>query len=135
MNWIKCTDRLPRKEHTVLAGIYGSNILWREEGETVEQCRERLRRKVKRVAFAYLDELGFWNTDEGFPLNPEPSVWMEIPPLPEWDDIGKKRDSFCSSAKTSPSGDTTDDTIDCPYGDDFDCQHCLQEKECYEHDS
>ena len=36
--------------------------------------------------------------------------------------------------KTYDTYDTTCDTIECPYGDDFNCFTCPQEKECYEHD-
>lgn len=62
----------------------------------------------------------------------------------EREELRKRIDAYLSAQKRKSDTtddttrdttcDTTRDTIDCPYGDDFNCFTCQIEKECYEHD-
>jgi hypothetical protein len=52
------------------------------DGETVQDAIERTR-KQGYVTTGSLDDEGFWNGCEGFPMMIAPSFWMPFPDLPE----------------------------------------------------
>ena len=108
--WTLCEEQLPPKMTKVLCGIYGTDFLYPHEGETVEECARRNIRTSKRIEVGYLDEDGYWNCEEGFPMNPIPTVWCPFPYLPSWEELH------------------------CEKGDDFDCNTCEKQEVCFSAD-
>lgn len=86
MEWIKTREQEPPIGHRVLCGIYSTDYLVLEEGETMKQCLDRNRREIKRIEIGYLDDDG-WTGSDGYPMIIYPTVWAELPELPEWDEV------------------------------------------------
>jgi hypothetical protein len=80
--WISCEDPLPEPYETVIVAVYGSDMIMPLDGETVHDAIERTR-KQGYVTTGSLDDEGFWNGCEGFPMMIAPSFWMPFPDLPE----------------------------------------------------
>lgn len=80
--WIPVSDRKPEPHEYVIAAVYGSAMIMQMEGETIADAIERTR-KQGYVTMASIDEYGFWNGADGFPMMVAPSYWMPKPALPE----------------------------------------------------
>lgn len=85
MCWIPVTEATkPDKYQEVLTTIVGTDLIFQEEGETLEEAVERARRSHVRVTMSFLDDDGYWN--DAFMGGPEiiqPSYWMPKPAPPK----------------------------------------------------
>jgi hypothetical protein len=84
--WIPVGDGLPEKGRMVLAAVCGHDVIHQMDGESLEDAIRRTRREVRYVTTGYLDEDGFWNGPDGFPMVVYPSCWMPLPEPPEVED-------------------------------------------------
>lgn len=82
VNWISTKDKLPPKDTLVIAAVFGSDMVYLEDGETLDQAMERLRKTCRRITLAYIGEDG-WTDWDGYPCIIHPSYWMPLPELPE----------------------------------------------------
>lgn len=80
--WISCKDKLPEPETMVIVASYGSDIVIPEDGETVEECCERLKKELVRVTLGFIGSDG-WYASDYFPLIVTPSFWQPLPEPPE----------------------------------------------------
>lgn len=89
MDWIPCSERLPKTGVLVLVSISGSDVIKVQEGESMWEAIDRVRKTVRRV------EVGFWSNEEGwegwtdisgFPMIVQPAAWMPLPE-PYWGDV------------------------------------------------
>lgn len=84
--WIKCDEKLPERGRMVLVAVYGSDLIKCLPGETWEQAAARIRRTVRRVEAAWIDEEGNWCDDNGWLLAIQPIWWMPMPDAPEYEE-------------------------------------------------
>jgi hypothetical protein len=75
--WISCKDRLPEPDTMVIVASYGSDIVIPEDGETVEECCERLKKERVRVTLGFIGSDGWYGSDY-FPLIVTPSFWQQL---------------------------------------------------------
>lgn len=80
--WISCEDRLPEPDTMVIVASYGSDIVIPEDGETVEQCCERLKKERVRVTLGFIGSDGWYDSDY-YPMMITPSFWQPIPEPPD----------------------------------------------------
>ena len=81
--WIKVSEQKPRTWENVIVACYGSDFVVLEKGETLEQCLERVKSEFVRVTIGYIDNEGFWNGIDGFPLIVTPTYWQPLPEPPK----------------------------------------------------
>ena len=83
--WIKCSESLPEADEMVIVACYGSDLIIPNEGESIGECVARLQRKCIRVTLGYIDEEGFWNGADYFPMMIAPTFWQPLPkpPIPQ----------------------------------------------------
>ena len=82
--WIKTTERKPDVWETVIVACYGSDIVAPMAGESVGECIARQKREIKRVTLGFIDDEGFWNGADGFPMMISPTYWQPLPEAPEY---------------------------------------------------
>ena len=80
--WISCKERMPKPETMVIVACYGSDIVIPEDGETVEQCCERLKKERVRVTLGFIGSDGWYDSDY-YPMMITPSFWQPIPEPPD----------------------------------------------------
>lgn len=81
--WIPCSERIPAPGVVVLTAIYGSDIIVREDGETLEQAVERSFSGPGSVSISFIGGDGLWC--DGYYGGPEiiaPTYWMDFPEAP-----------------------------------------------------
>lgn len=83
--WISCKDRLPEPNTMVIVASYGSDIVIPEDGETVEECCERLKKERVRITLGFIGSDGWYGSDY-FPLIVTPSFWQPLPGPPKGGD-------------------------------------------------
>lgn len=83
--WISCKERMPKPETMVIVVCYGSDIVIPEDGETVEECCERLKKERVRVTLGFIGSDGWYDSDY-FPLIVTPSFWQPLPEPPKGGD-------------------------------------------------
>lgn len=80
--WIPVSEALPNDGVEVWVTIKGHDVIWREEGETLEQAIDRIN-KIRWVTRGYWsDKEHAWNDPLfGCPLMVKPIAWMpmEVP--------------------------------------------------------
>lgn len=80
MNWIRCEDEMPNKEVAVLATIWGSDLIICEDGETLIEAMERIRKEIRYVTVArWYGEKEGWVGADGYPMVVHPVAWAELP--------------------------------------------------------
>jgi hypothetical protein len=84
--WIKCSERLPEQGKVVICACYGSDLIVPRKGESIGECMARLQRECVRVTIGCIDEEGFWNGEDYFPMMIAPTFWMPLPEPPECKD-------------------------------------------------
>lgn len=80
--WISCKERMPKPETMVIVACYGSDIVIPEDGETVEECCERLQEECVRVTLGFIGSDGWYDSDY-CPMMVTPSFWQPLPEPPE----------------------------------------------------
>ena len=80
-DWIKCSDRLPEMNVTVIVCYYGSDLIVQQDGETLPDAMRRITKRAT-VTLGWLGEDGWYGAD-GFPLMVTPTYWHELPKAPE----------------------------------------------------
>jgi hypothetical protein len=80
--WIPCSEQMPEVDRTVLAAVYGSDLIVPEPGETPEEAAERIRKEHRYTTEAFLCSDG-WYTPDYCPLMVAPTYWMPMPEAPE----------------------------------------------------
>ena len=85
MSWIKVSEKKPEVDEMVIVACYGSDIIRPNEGESIGECMARLQRECITVTLGYLDEEGFWNGADYFPMMIAPTFWQPLPdpPIPQ----------------------------------------------------
>lgn len=81
--WISVDERLPEKDTDVLCAVFGHDCIVCQDGETVEQAIERVRRECRYTTVGYIDDDGFWNKQNGYQMVVQPSYWMPFPEPPK----------------------------------------------------
>ena len=104
-DWISCEEREPEADRLVLVACYGSDIIFPEEGETVEECQARLQRECVRVTLGFIGSDG-WYDCEYSPMIIKPTYWMPLPEPP----------SIRTCPMTTYPTDCTDECKDCDCG-------------------
>ena len=88
--WISVKERLPDCGQVVLCAIYGTDMIFTAEGETLADAIKRCRREAERhprVEMGRLDEDGLWTEEVfGAPMICAPSFWMSMPEPPREED-------------------------------------------------
>ena len=80
--WISVEDRLPEKDDVVLTCAYGSDVIVQKDGETLAEAITRVA-KIPHVYAGFIDDEGFWNGIDGYPMIIQPSYWMPLPEPPK----------------------------------------------------
>lgn len=80
--WISVKNKLPRKFERVIVAVYGSDLINIRQGETVEDAIKRVKKEVRYVTLGNIDDDGYWNGEDGYPMMVSPSYWMPLPELP-----------------------------------------------------
>jgi len=83
--WISCKDAMPGRGQRVIVTVYGSDLVFPENGETIEEAAARTFRECVEVTVAFYDEDGWYGPD-GFPMMIRPSHWMPLPHPAERED-------------------------------------------------
>lgn len=78
---IKCSDRLPEMNKTVIVCYYGSDLIIQQNGETLPDAMRRITKRAT-VTLGWIGEDGWYGAD-GFPLMVTPIYWWELPKAPE----------------------------------------------------
>ena len=78
MEWIPVSERLPETCVRVLVTIYGTDLVFVHDGETLEDALERAS-SYCRVTIGNFDEDGCWNESDGYPMIIAPTAWMPLP--------------------------------------------------------
>ena len=89
MDWIPCSERLPKTGVLVLVSISGSDLIVVQEGESLWEATDRVRKTMRRVDVGFWsDEEGWegWTGSDGFPMIVHPAAWMPLPE-PYWGDV------------------------------------------------
>lgn len=88
LNWIPCSERLPDPDVVVLVSISGTDIISRNEGESLEEALERNFKTKRRIKHGYISaeegEEG-WCTLEGWPMIVAPVAWLPLPFVTPYD--------------------------------------------------
>lgn len=85
--WISVMDRLPEKGKTVLAAVFGHDLIIQHEGESLYEAIRRVNKTVRYVTIGSMDDDG-WNGADGYPMMVQPSYWMRMPELPKEGEVG-----------------------------------------------
>lgn len=80
--WIKCSEQLPNENCMVLICIYGSDLIMTQDGETLAEAVERIRRECVSVTVGFIGSDG-WYGEDWMPLMVQPTYWMPLPAAPE----------------------------------------------------
>ena len=75
--WIPCSERLPEEGRFVLTTIIETDIVYQDEGETIEEALKRSM-KMKRVSVGFIGSDGWYGAD-GYPEIVTPRAWMPLP--------------------------------------------------------
>lgn len=75
--WIPCSERLPEEGRFVLTTIIGTDIVYQDEGDTIEDALKRSM-GMKRVSVGFIGSDGWYGAD-GYPEIVTPSAWMPLP--------------------------------------------------------
>ena len=85
--WISVEERLPEAHRPVWTAIYTTDLIFVQDGETIEEAAERTQAEAEkhpRCEMGAVDEGGFWyELTFGAPMVCRPSFWMEPPKAPE----------------------------------------------------
>lgn len=82
IEWVPCRDRLPEEGKQVLVAIYGSDMIFLQPGEEIEDAIERVRKSIRRVTVGWVEE-SFWYDADGYAMVVTPTYWAELPAAPE----------------------------------------------------
>ena len=83
MKWIKVTDKKPEPYVTVIVVCYGNDFINPLPGESVGECIARQNRECIRVTLGDIDEDGYWNGPDGYPMMIAPRYWQPLPETPK----------------------------------------------------
>ena len=75
--WIPCSERLPEDGRLVLTTIIGTDIIYLDECETLEDAVKRSM-GMKRVSVGFIGSDGWYGAD-GYPEIVTPRAWMPLP--------------------------------------------------------
>ena len=85
--WISVEERLPEAHRPVWTAIYTTDLIFVQDGETIEEAAERTQAEAEkhpRCEMGAVDEGGFWyELTFGAPMVCRPSFWMEPPKAPD----------------------------------------------------
>ena len=73
--WIPVSERVPEAYINVFVTVKGHDVIMPKEGETLEQAFERIS-GTRWVTTGYVDDGGYWNYSDGFPMVVSPIAWM-----------------------------------------------------------
>ena len=83
--WISCDERFPEPGVVVLTAMYGTDIIYLQPGETLQQAAERVTKGPGHVGVSfYSKEDGGWcDFAFGQPEIVTPRFWSELPIPPK----------------------------------------------------